>query len=184
MPFSLDEFVASCKALSDPSDPTRSIEQLRTLLEGVVAHPEQVQSAIPNTGDDEVLLHQDDSCTVYIVRVPVGILYPPHDHRMPAVIGVFEGAEVNHMFRVDAEGCIQRDGSRTISVGETFVLSTEAVHAISTNGVSRSQALHVYIGNLGAMTRSLYNPDTGSEVPFNEANYFNLAQHLDEIATS
>ena len=140
---------------------------------------EQIRNAIPNTGDDEVLLHQDDSCTVYIVRVPAGIIYPPHDHRMPAVIGVFEGTETNHMFRTDAQGCVNPDRTRTVTVGQTLVLPTEAVHAISTDGPTRSQALHVYIGNLGAITRSLFDPSNGSKVPFTEENYFRLARQID-----
>jgi hypothetical protein len=105
MGFSLDAFVSAARWASTVTD----ISALEALLQTTVADPSVVRAAIPNEvsvhvtaflqprltlsaqGPDEVLLHQDEDCTVYIVRVMPGMVYPPHDHGMAAVIGVFEG---------------------------------------------------------------------------------------------
>ena len=105
MAFVLDEFVATCKSVSNPEDESKSIEALVQVMTSTMRNAQQVRDAIPNAGEDEILLHEDDSCTIYIVRVPVGVILPPHDHGMAAIIGVFEGTEVNQACRTPGTLC-------------------------------------------------------------------------------
>ena len=182
MAFQLDRFVADCIAASNPADEEGSIDRLRAVYkEHVQASPEAVRAAIANDGPDEVLLHQSDRCTIYIVRVPTGIRYAPHNHKMLAFVGVFEGVEINHYYdtRTDDASSIAVPCARTAAVrpGEVLLLDAQAVHAISSEGPTRSQALHIYLGNLGANTaRRLFCPRTGRAMEFTTDNYFRNAQ--------
>lgn len=175
--FQLDSFVKQCiRACRHDVDGT--IKRLRSVYrETIERSPEAIRRAIPNQGPDEVLLHEDDTCTIYIVRVPAGIKYAPHDHGMVAVVGVFEGTEVNDYFkRVSSEKltipCVT---SEAVETGHVTVLDADVVHAISSKGSTRSQALHVYLGNLGATDRKLFHPKTGKALPFTMQNYFSNA---------
>ena len=53
--------------------------------------------AIPPSGIDEVL-HEDDTITIMVIATPNGIEQPPHDHGIPAIIGVFDGKEEQRFF--------------------------------------------------------------------------------------
>ena len=175
--FQLDAFVKQCIRACRHDEKT-SIKRLRSVYSRAIEHsPEAVRRAIPNTGPDEVLLHEDDDCTIYIVRVPAGIKYAPHDHGMVAVVGVFEGIEVNDYFkRVSIDTCqVPSMQTEAVETGSVAVLDADVVHAISSRGSTRSQALHVYLGNLGATDRKLFHPKTGKALPFTMQNYFSNA---------
>ena len=184
--FNLESFVAQCVAACDPSDEQGSIARLRKIYEDTIARSySSVRAAIPNDGPDEVLLHEDDRCTVYLVRVPPNIKYPPHDHKMVAVVGVFEGVEVNDYFSRDGSGGISLPAGRTerYKAGQVAVLDTGSVHGISSEGVTRSQALHVYCGNLGKVDRQLFSRADGRAMPFTMENYFGGAEPPQPIPT-
>ena len=141
--FSLTQFIADCVRASDPSDVSGSIERLRKVYKAVEDAPAIVRAAIPNDGPDEVLLHEDERCTIYIVRTPPGIRYAPHDHGMVAIVGVFEGAETNDFFaRATAESLLMPcERTEVVRTGCVAVLDADVVHAISCEGSARSQAL-------------------------------------------
>ena len=46
--------------------------------------------------DDEVLF-EDDTVSIWFVRFVPGLHVPPHDHQTTATIGVYEGAEDNSL---------------------------------------------------------------------------------------
>lgn len=174
MPFVLDDWVAAAVVACDPSDEAASVGRLKCLLEATSAA--EVRAAIPNEGDDEVLLHQSAVATVYIVRVPLGVGYPPHDHGMAAVIKVFEGIEVNHYYEAGrADSAIALCSSDRVAEGEVRALAADVVHSLGAMGPARSQALHVYLGDLGAQPRTVFDLSSGQRLPFTEVNYFGLA---------
>jgi len=183
--FSLSRFVSDCISASDPADVSGSVARLRRVYKVVEEDAAGIRASIPNEGPDEVLLHEDDRCTIYIVRTPPGVLYAPHDHGMVAIVGVFEGAEANDFFtRARSESLtLPRDSTEVIREGCVTVLDADVVHAISCEGSVRSQALHVYLGNLGAQDRSLFHPTTGAALPFTMENYFGTARPPQPIPT-
>lgn len=93
------------------------------------------------------------------------------------------GEEINHFFTGNPKEGISASDTVTVSAGQTLTLGVDAVHCLSTGGQTRSQALHVYLGNLGAQTRSLYDPNTGQAVAFSEENYFKLAIHTGDAGS-
>lgn len=73
--FTVEGFVAEARRASCTTEPEVALSKLQRvqrLLEETMASTADVRRIIPNTGPDEVLLHEGDDCTVYIVRVPPG----------------------------------------------------------------------------------------------------------------
>lgn len=173
-PFLLDEWVGACAAACEPADEAASMARLRVIFDSTKT--DAVRAAIPNEGADEVLLHEDERCTVYIVRVPPNIEYPAHDHGMATLVLCFEGIEVNKYYKHCAGAPLELTGRAVLRPGDCEELPVDVIHAISSEGDTRSQALHVYLGDLGAETRCLYDVGSGASFPFTEAKYFELAR--------
>jgi hypothetical protein len=53
----------------------------------------------PAAASDEALLHVSAELTAFHIRLPPGIQYPPHDHGMVALLGLYRGSETNLVYR-------------------------------------------------------------------------------------
>jgi predicted metal-dependent enzyme (double-stranded beta helix superfamily) len=173
MAFELNRFIDMC--LEGVSD-ANPLERVRQLLQAAVDDP-SISTALPKAKEDETLLHESAELTVYSLRLTPCILYPPHDHRMTAVIGLYEGFETNYFFR--------RDGRRLVSTGvsescapEVVVLPPDAIHSVANPGQSYSRAIHVYLGPLTKIARSVWAADGMRERPFDNSFYFEQARPL------
>jgi len=112
------------------------------------------------------VLHADDELTVVHVVIPPGLPPTlPHDHRMWAVVGIFDGQEDNEFFRRPA-GVLEPSGGRSLRSGETVAMGADTIHAIQNpSSASALRALHVYGGNLVGQARSMWT-DPGTEEPY------------------
>jgi 3-mercaptopropionate dioxygenase len=94
---------------------------------------------------------------------------PLHDHRVWAILGLLRGREREIRFHRDSDGRLVPGETRFLERGEVETLSpgAEDYHLVS-NGLERdsSVAIHVYGGNIGAVPRAIYDPETGTEKPF------------------
>lgn len=129
---------------------------------------------IPTSGIDEVL-HEDDNITIMVIATPNGIEQPPHDHRIPAIIGVFEGSEEQRFF-VRAGNSLRPMRGRVLHAGEVLTLGKKAIHAISAPGSTPCRAVHVYLGSLSTIERSLFDPETFAEEPMSVDRYTELCR--------
>jgi len=179
MVFHLDNFVASCRQVAGESDASSA---LVTLMQNAVADPEAVAVAVaPLDGDEQTagelvlgrdrILFEDESVTVFIVETEPGVLQPPHDHQMDAVIGVFEGAERNRFFKRGADDRVIQYGETLVEAGDVVAIRPDMVHAISAPAGRRCRALHVYLGALSTVTRSIFNPVNGEAKPMTDERY-------------
>lgn len=175
----LDDFVTACRQAASSTDP---IAEVRTLLGALVADPRLVAAQVPApTLDDcglcgaDDTLFEDDGVTIIVVHSRPGVSQPPHDHSMPALIGVYEGAEAQRFFRCDTVGTLFETPGRTIHPGEVLSLGSAAIHAISTADDQWARAVHVYLGPLSSADRSLYDPVTSKPEPMTSARYDELA---------
>lgn len=151
-------------------------------MERLVAEPSALAEQIPEpitgpgssvAGSDEILF-EDESLTVFVVHSAPDVEQPPHDHLISAVIGVYEGVEEQRYFRRDGESLI-RCGGADIVPGEVLTLGPTAVHAISAGG-RWCRAVHVYLGALSSIDRSLFDPDTFVEEPMTAERYEELCR--------
>ena len=113
----------------------------------MVSRTEDLRAALSDAGPGAVTWFQSPELTVQGFVWPSGVITPPHEHRMWAVIRVADGQEDNTLWRRTPEGVEQR-GDREVGAGDVLVLDTDAVHAVANPCRSATLALHVYGGDI------------------------------------
>lgn len=187
LPRELAEFTDNCIWAVEHADPRATIrglmEDLVAYREGLVACNEDLAyrlgRGVPVAAVDctasglvvgaEAAIYEDDDLTVTLIDTFPGVLQPPHEHRMTAIIGVVEGVEHQRLFARTADG-IRPTGERALGPGEVITLGPQAIHAISSpEGMAR--AVHVYLGPINTVERSMFHPDTFAEMPMEMSTY-------------
>lgn len=164
----LGAFVRTCESLlEDPDVGNRVAEAMRPLLEDPRALSDAVERIRPGSGLPAVV-HRSERLTVLGLEIPADFVSPPHDHRIWAVVGIYQGAEDNVFYRRCDDG-IEETGRAVLHEGDTLALPPEAVHRIANTGAAPMRALHVYGGDLFATPRSQWDPASGEERPFGSA---------------
>jgi predicted metal-dependent enzyme (double-stranded beta helix superfamily) len=170
----VEGFLAAVRqALAGPSPQ----EAMRALLDATVrALYGQPRRWIEHDGD-EMLLTFSPRLTVYHIALSPRIHYPPHDHRVAAMIGLYHGAETSFSYCRDGSAlvCTDRHDHEAPLVA---TMSADAIHSVVNMGDVRSAAIHVYFGDLTAVERSLWGADAREERPFDNRFYFEQARRL------
>ncbi len=172
MPDALDSFVAACVPLASDRDHNA----VSALLEDLIADHTSFAASVPQfpelepssrgwTLGGEHICHQSDELTVIVLDTLPGVLQPPHDHSMHAIIGVFEGREDQRFFSRADDG-LRPAAGRSLEAGDVIVLGERAVHAISSPEGQAARAIHVYFGDIYDVERSLFHPETLEEHPY------------------
>lgn len=175
MTFNPESFVEELRAAARDPHPARAIN---AVMKSTVADPAAVAAGVPDYEGEELALLESDALSVYCARFFAGQLVPPHNHKMPAFIGVYEGTEINQLFRHDESG-LTLVSEKHVGPGETLSIGGEGIHGVYTKDGRDSLALHVYLGSLKTMSRSLFDPESGREMPFTDENYQALMRSLD-----
>lgn len=172
----LRRFVAEATRLADAAgeaglDTPAMLACFRELIAGdewlpascAVPHPDYYQ---------QYLLHCDPLerfSLVSFVWGP-GQSTPVHDHTVWGYVGMLRGAELNQRYRRDADGRLHADGPETrLEPGDVERLSPRHgdIHRVANAHADRvSISIHLYGGNIGAVARHVYDPDTGAAKPF------------------
>jgi predicted metal-dependent enzyme (double-stranded beta helix superfamily) len=167
MKFDLERFIADCRlALATDAPPqhihevvARAMSAPAAVLEGL---GEPTRAGLHN-------LHRSDDLTILNVIWAPGMTLMPHDHRMWAVIGVYNGREDNIFWRRVPDspcGRIEAAGAKELCEKGTVLLRAEVIHSV-TNPISRfSSGIHVYGGDFFGAARSEWNPESLLEQPF------------------
>lgn len=174
IPFDLARFLENCLAARAGADPVPAIA---ALVRAAVAGPDGLRRAFPESDadPDEQVVHACANLTVLLVRLTPGLEYPPHDHGMPAVIGAYEGAEVNRYWRPAGGGLVPVT-TRLLGIGEVEQMGPSVIHSVANPGRSRSCGLHVYLGDLFGRPRHLWDPITHERLQYSEESYFSRAR--------
>jgi len=127
--------------------------------------------------DDEMLLVASPQLTVYHIALSPRIHYPPHDHRMPAMIALYQGSETSLAYRRNGRGLVleKRHDHAAPCVA---AMPADAIHSVVNLGDARSAAIHVYFGDLTTVERSIWDADLREERPFDNRFYFEQAKEL------
>jgi predicted metal-dependent enzyme (double-stranded beta helix superfamily) len=97
---------------------------------------------------------------------------------MHAFLGVYEGIEVNLLYRQAESGQLELVKRRVLNPGDTMVLGGDGIHAVHTEGAMPSLGLHIYLGRLSTVSRELFDTETGRSMPFTDENYQMLLRPL------
>ena len=170
--FILKDFISDSLSAANASDP---VAALMDLLREPVGRADALLTALPETDADETLLHASEGLTIYDIKLPPGILYPPHNHRMPVVIGFYAGCETNLIYQVSADGALKQVDRLDFEAPTVTILERDVIHAITNFGDTPSRAIHYYLGDLLEVERDLWNPASGQKGPFDNDNYFGFA---------
>jgi predicted metal-dependent enzyme (double-stranded beta helix superfamily) len=174
-PPTIETFIAAAKDALAGGSPHAA---LRALLDEMVqALSGQSRPWLEHEGD-ELLLASSPEMTVYHITLTPRIHYPPHDHRMPAMIGLYQGSETSFSYRRNGPGLVElrRHDYGAPSIAE---LPADAIHSVVNMGEARSAAIHVYFGDLITAERSIWDRELRQERPFDNGFYFEQATRLE-----
>jgi len=164
--FDLDQFIADLRAtLSE-----RSRQPMKEVVARAVSDPAALMRGIgePDKAGVQVLHKSPDLTVMNLLWAPRQIALP-HDHRMPAVIGMYTGREDN-MFWRHIPGAtkfqIEPAGGEALGVGDVTILGHDIVHSVINPLNKISAAIHVYLGNFLEIERSMWNAETLVEEPY------------------
>jgi predicted metal-dependent enzyme (double-stranded beta helix superfamily) len=170
MTFTLERFVDDCIAA------VRADATHRGTLDVVTrafADPAAIVAAlgVPTEGRLDPL-YRSDSLTILNVVWKPGMTLQPHDHRIWAIIGIYQGQEDNLYWRRlpgCSHGSIALAATQSITVGEVTPLGKDIIHSVSNPTDGLTGAIHVYGGDFFAVERSEWDPDTLIERPYDLA---------------
>jgi predicted metal-dependent enzyme (double-stranded beta helix superfamily) len=165
--FNLDRFIQELRSAAVTDDAAKRVRQLMT---DAFRDPESIQAAMPHYDNDDEVLFEDDSVSIWFVRFVPGLHVPPHDHQTTATIGVYEGAEDNHFYLREAQRLVRKTSKR-VGPGEVIALKPNGIHSVEAAGGAQSCGIHVYLAKLTTIERSLFDWDSGEACPFTDENY-------------
>lgn len=87
----LDVLVESARTAALNETPTAA---LTAVLHNSFSNADAIAQEISEFDDDEVMLFEDSTCSIWSCRYDPDIVFAPHEHCMNAHIAVYRGAEV------------------------------------------------------------------------------------------
>ena len=177
----LEQFVAACQAaVASGSDVPQKVAGL---LRSLVSEPTSLAATVPAFTDDEIettphgyrlggeaVIHQAAELTIMVLDTLPGVVQPAHDHAMIAFIGVFAGCEQQRFWTRTNNG-VEVTTGRLLEAGEVIALGDRAIHAISSPEGQSARAVHVYLGDINNVERSVFEPETMAEYPMTSERY-------------
>jgi len=161
--FDVDELLDTLvSALDEPTPPLA----VKEALGRVVSRPTQVADAMAPRAGGLRMLHRADDLTVIDATWAPGMRLLPHDHRMWAVIAIYQGAEENEFYRRAPEGGLAESNGRRLETGDVVVLGESTIHAVSNQTGAVTGAIHVYGGDFVDQPRSQWGPGDLVERPY------------------
>jgi predicted metal-dependent enzyme (double-stranded beta helix superfamily) len=174
------EFIESCKRLVAAPDGARQVlDLMRSVVGDRAGIKHAVSSGEARQAIRDLTLFRSSELFVLNAVVYPHFKSPPHDHRMWAVIGIYEGQENNTFYRRSSER-LEEINHREIRAGEAVFLGPDVIHAIENPLGSNTLGLHVYGGDIIAATRSMWHPHTGEELPYDVPQFFKWCKELAE----
>ncbi len=167
----LDDLIVSLKDASRRDD---AIKHVRALLCDFVADPAKTIRDMPVYEEDDVILFEDDHVSIWYCRFQPGMVVPPHDHQMSATIAVYDGIERNDFYKRDDDGTLSMSHELDLGPSEVVQIAPDEIHGVGCTSEVPSQAIHVYLGKLTDVDRSLFDIAGGMVMPFTDDNYAKL----------
>jgi len=154
----LARFVEECREALGADVPRQAVAQV---VERFVSQPRDVFAQVGEQCPGLHALYQSPQLTIMNVVWAPDQSFPPHDHTMWAVIGIYAGAEDNVFWRRGDDGRVERQGLVRLEPREVRVLGDRAVHSVANPRSRLTGGIHVYGGDLpNAQGRREWDPVT------------------------
>ena len=190
LPFDLDRFIADCR---DSLGDSRPQQAMREVLRRALAEPSGIKTVLgePNRAQIQRLHVAPDLVILNLIWAP-GMSFIPHDHRMWAIIGIYEGREDNVFWRrvpdgtsddagAKSSGHIESAGARTLVKGDCETLGRDIIHSVTNPTGKFTCALHIYGGDFFNTPRSEWDEKTLEERPYSVANAARAFEHANDL---
>ena len=168
--FDLDAFVSELRDAAVQEDAPKRV---RALMNDAFRDPDAVKAAMSGYSGEEEVLFEDDSVSIWYVGFDPSKHVPPHDHQTRAFIGVYDGQEKNH-FYLAGDGELEQKSTRLVQPGDVISIGPDAIHSVETANDEFCYGIHVYLGPLTTIERSLFDWDSGAAEPFTDEAYDRL----------
>ena len=176
--FDLQGFVDRCKELvRSPHPAAQILELMRTAVKDAGSIKKAVAPADPQAPVTDAILFRSDDLLVFNATLPPHFVSVSHDHRMWAVIGIYEGQE-NNVFYKRSPTRLEEVNRREVLAGEAILLGPDVIHAVANPLDFTTLGLHVYGGDLHSAERSMWNPHTGEELRYDVTQFFGWCKEL------
>jgi predicted metal-dependent enzyme (double-stranded beta helix superfamily) len=169
--FNLDSLVEVLKTASRAPEPVKNI---KAIMDQVFLDPVNIAKHMPSFTEDDVIIHEDESVSIWHCRFQPGVSVPPHNHQMTATIGVYAGEERNTFYRAGSNNGLVRDNAVDMVPGNVLSLKPSDIHSVRCTSEQPSCGIHVYLGPLSRIERSLFDWESGEAMPFTESAYEQL----------
>ncbi len=115
----------------------------------------------------------DRSLTLFSLVVPPGSATPVHDHLAWGLVGLYEGAQEECIYRLagphhEGHGNLELATVRQLKVGDFYELipPDNDIHSVRTTSAASSVSLHLLARDIGCTWRHAYDPEQGTVRPF------------------
>jgi predicted metal-dependent enzyme (double-stranded beta helix superfamily) len=178
------ELVARCAVAAEGADPMASVREVLEGLRGDIAGIENALQYIPGTGGNaNQVFYRSPGLTLLKVRFPNGRRTPPHDHGTWATILLLSGAEKNTLYRSD-NATLRKAGDMTLAPGQILSMRADTAHVAECIGDQPTIGLHVYGGDIFALPRRMWHPQTLEAHPLDWGLYENFARIASAAASA
>lgn len=114
---------------------------------------------------EDLAIHRSEQLTLLAGSLPPGFGAAPHNHNLWSVVGVGAGQEDNTFFEREGDGLRQTTVMSVVAPG-VLANPPDVIHSIRNPLDTVLVALHAYGGDLFAVARSNWDPQTHQEMPF------------------
>ena len=161
--------IEDCLAALKDRDPQASVQSVLLNAASNTAVVEAISRRTKFQNLQDLAIYRSESLTLLAGTLPAGFSAGPHNHNLWSVVSVCAGQEDNEFF--------ERTETGLKSIGHTSVIApgvlpnaADVIHAIRNPLDVPLVVLHAYGGDLFAVERSNWNPQTHEEVPFDWRN--------------
>jgi predicted metal-dependent enzyme (double-stranded beta helix superfamily) len=160
----IDELIVQCTAAVNDADPLLATREV--LRRTVGAGTDHTLDSSRGAGLN--VLHCTPDLTILDVVWPPFVSILPHDHRMWAAIGIYQGREDNLLYRREGSTIVETR-TRELERHDVLLLGDDTIHGVHNPKRSYTGAIHVYGGDLVSVSRSQWDPATLLEEPYDGA---------------
>lgn len=167
--FDVEAFVSDCRSAVGEGH-----KAVREVVVRAVSDPASLITALgePERAGVYPLYESPDVTVINFVWAP-HMTFAPHDHKMFAVIGVYNGREDNVYWRRVGDrgvpGDIEAAGAESLGIGQVATLGPDIIHSVANPLGKLTASVHVYGGDFfnPPTERSQWDHETLQREPWN-----------------
>jgi predicted metal-dependent enzyme (double-stranded beta helix superfamily) len=161
----IEELIEGCRDAVTRQDPIAGVMEVL----GAFLHQPHLEHQLGRADRStyEAVYRGHDLLVLHGVVPPTPKPVDPHDHRMWAAIGVYQGEEDNQLFARTDDGALEPTERFSVSAGQVRPLDPSTIHSVHAAGGRYLGAVHVYGGDLFGTPRSTWRD--GVEQPTDES---------------